>query len=75
MDKFGSSIHDLQGLLNEKVQVSEAKIQSVMDTSQCMEQEEESQPLDHSLLVNVDVDEVDKSEIVKNNAILELRRI
>ncbi|MCD7467641.1 hypothetical protein HAX54_005190, partial [Datura stramonium] len=40
--------------------------------SNAWKQEEESQPLDHSLLVDVDVEEVDKSEDVKHNAILEL---
>ncbi|MCD7458251.1 hypothetical protein HAX54_037676 [Datura stramonium] len=75
IDQFGSSIHDLQGLLNENIEASEAHFQSVMDTSQCMKQEEESQPLNDSLLVDVDVEEVDKSEDVKHNVILELRNI
>ncbi|MCD7455728.1 hypothetical protein HAX54_029299, partial [Datura stramonium] len=34
ISQFGSSIHDLQGLLNEKVGASEAQLQSVGDTSQ-----------------------------------------
>ncbi|MCE3049806.1 hypothetical protein HAX54_045817 [Datura stramonium] len=61
IDQFGSSIHDLQGLLNEKVEASEAQLQSVINTGQCMEQEEEAQPLDDSLLVDAYVEEVDKS--------------
>ncbi|MCD7471506.1 hypothetical protein HAX54_011985 [Datura stramonium] len=73
--QFGSSIHDLQDLLNEKVEASEAQLQSVVDTSQCIEEKKESQPLDYSLLANVDVEEVDKSEDVKHNAILELGHI
>ncbi|MCE3050800.1 hypothetical protein HAX54_048196 [Datura stramonium] len=52
-------LEHMEGILNEKVEVSEAQLQSVLDTSQCMEQEEESQPLDDSLLVDVDVEEVD----------------
>ncbi|MCD7448070.1 hypothetical protein HAX54_037772 [Datura stramonium] len=40
-----------------------------------MEQEEESQPLEDSLLVDVDVEEVDKGEDVKLNVILELGHI
>ncbi|MCE3215812.1 hypothetical protein HAX54_003628 [Datura stramonium] len=60
IDRFFLSIHDLQGLLNEKVEASEAQLQSVMDTSQCIEQEEEPTPLDYYLLVDVDVEEVDK---------------
>ncbi|MCE3049931.1 hypothetical protein HAX54_046147 [Datura stramonium] len=39
---------------------------------QCIEQEGESQPLHHSLLADVDVEEVDKSEDVKHNASSEL---
>ncbi|MCD7472748.1 hypothetical protein HAX54_014080 [Datura stramonium] len=64
-----------KGLLNEKVEASVDKLQSVVDTSQCMEQEEESVPLDCSVLADVDVEKVDKSEDVKNNVILELGRI
>ncbi|MCD7452919.1 aconitate hydratase [Datura stramonium] len=64
-----------EDFLNEKVEASEAQLQSVMDTSQYMKQEEESQPLDYSFLVYVDVEEVDKSENVKHNAIFELGRI
>ncbi|MCD7467206.1 hypothetical protein HAX54_004491, partial [Datura stramonium] len=75
IDQLGSSIHNPQGLLKEKVEASEAQLQSIVDINQCMEQEEESQPLDYSLLVDVDVDEVDKSEDVKHNAIFELGRI
>ncbi|MCD7453193.1 hypothetical protein HAX54_019998 [Datura stramonium] len=40
-----------------------------------MEQEEESQPLDYSLLVDVDVEEEDKSDDIKHNSILELGRL
>ncbi|MCD9643198.1 hypothetical protein HAX54_030447 [Datura stramonium] len=40
-----------------------------------MEKEEDSQPLDYSLLVDLDVEEVDKSEDVKHNSILELGHI
>ncbi|MCD7454020.1 hypothetical protein HAX54_023287 [Datura stramonium] len=65
----------MEGHLNEKVEVFEAQLQSVVDTSQCMEQEGESQPLDDSLVVDIDVEEVDKSEDVKHNAILELWHI
>ncbi|MCD7467858.1 hypothetical protein HAX54_005507 [Datura stramonium] len=56
-------------------EASEAQLQSVVDTSQCMEQEEESQPLGDSLLVDADVEEVDKSEDDKNNSTLELGHI
>ncbi|MCE3052342.1 hypothetical protein HAX54_052350, partial [Datura stramonium] len=49
IDQFGSTIHNLQGLF---VEVSETQLQSVVDTSQCIEQEEQSQPLDYSLLVD-----------------------
>ncbi|MCD7447437.1 hypothetical protein HAX54_029111 [Datura stramonium] len=63
------------GSFHEKVKVSKSQLQSVVDTIQCMEQEEESQPLDYSLLVDVDVEEVDKSDDVKHNLILELGRI
>ncbi|MCE3051966.1 hypothetical protein HAX54_051290 [Datura stramonium] len=73
--QFGSSIHDLQGLLNEKVKAYEDQLQSVVYTSQCMKQEEQSPRLDDYLLVDVDVEEVDKSENVNNNAILELEHI
>ncbi|MCD9646975.1 hypothetical protein HAX54_037252, partial [Datura stramonium] len=59
-------------LLNEKVEASKAQLQGVMDTSQCMEQKEESQPLDYFLLVDVDVEEVDKSEDVNDSSSLEL---
>ncbi|MCD7469400.1 hypothetical protein HAX54_008375 [Datura stramonium] len=31
--QFGQMIHDLQGLFNEKVEASKAKLQSVVDTS------------------------------------------
>ncbi|MCD9559156.1 hypothetical protein HAX54_016977, partial [Datura stramonium] len=31
IDQFGSSIHNLQGLLNEKVEASEAQLQSIVD--------------------------------------------
>ncbi|MCD7463823.1 hypothetical protein HAX54_051486 [Datura stramonium] len=58
-----------------RIEAFEAQLQSVMDTSQWMEQEEESQPLDDSLLVDIDVEKVDKSEDVKNNAFLELGHI
>ncbi|MCD9646933.1 hypothetical protein HAX54_037190, partial [Datura stramonium] len=37
------------------------------------EEEEETQPLDDSLLADGDVEEVDKSEDVKYNSILEFR--
>ncbi|MCD7454058.1 hypothetical protein HAX54_023375 [Datura stramonium] len=40
-----------------------------------LEQEEESQPLDYSLLVDVNVEEVDKSENVNHNSILKLGHI
>ncbi|MCD9643836.1 hypothetical protein HAX54_031688, partial [Datura stramonium] len=72
IDQCVSSIHDLWGLLNEKIEASEAQLQSVMDTSQCMEQKKEFQPLDCSLLVDVDVEKVDKSEDVNHNSILKL---
>ncbi|MCE3051629.1 hypothetical protein HAX54_050383, partial [Datura stramonium] len=51
--------NDLQvtGLLNEKVEASEAQLRSVVDTSQCLEQEEESPPLDDYFLADVDVEE------------------
>ncbi|MCD7457521.1 hypothetical protein HAX54_035312 [Datura stramonium] len=62
IDQFGSSIHDLQGLLNEKVEASESQLQRVVDSSQYIEQEKESEPLDDTLLVDDDVEEVDKSE-------------
>ncbi|MCE3215669.1 hypothetical protein HAX54_003167 [Datura stramonium] len=61
-----------EGLLNEKVEASEAQLQSFVDTSQCMEQEEESPPLDDYLLVDVDDEGLDKSDDAKHNAILEL---
>ncbi|MCD9644132.1 hypothetical protein HAX54_032118 [Datura stramonium] len=75
IDQFGSSIHNLQGLLYEKVEESEAQLQSFVDTSQCMEKKEESQPLDYSSLVYVAIEEVDKSEDVKHNAILGLEHV
>ncbi|MCE0482301.1 hypothetical protein HAX54_040967, partial [Datura stramonium] len=56
IDQFGSRIHDLQALLNEKVEAFEGQLQSVVDTSQCMEQEEQSQPLAYSFLANVDIE-------------------
>ncbi|MCE0482046.1 hypothetical protein HAX54_040380 [Datura stramonium] len=62
IDQIGSSIHDMHGLLNEKVEVSEAQLKSIVDTSQCTEKEEESQPLDSSLLVDIDVEDVDKKK-------------
>ncbi|MCD9646346.1 hypothetical protein HAX54_036113 [Datura stramonium] len=75
IDQFGSSIHDLQGLLNEKVEAFEVQFKSFVDTSECREQEKESQPLDYSLLVDVYVEEVDKSEDVNHNSVLELGHI
>ncbi|MCE3215063.1 hypothetical protein HAX54_000718 [Datura stramonium] len=57
--QFGSSIHDLQGLLN----ASETQLQSVVDTSQCMKQEEEAQPLDYSFLADADVEDMDKNAL------------
>ncbi|MCD7459608.1 hypothetical protein HAX54_041437 [Datura stramonium] len=63
--QLGSSIHELQGLLNEKVEASEAQLQSVVDTSPCMKQKEESQPLEDFLVVDFDVEDVDNSEDVK----------
>ncbi|MCD7467652.1 hypothetical protein HAX54_005202 [Datura stramonium] len=68
-------LEHMKSLLNEKVEESKAQLQSVVDTIQRMKQEEESQSLDDSLVVDVDVEEVDKSEDVKHNAILELRCI
>ncbi|MCD9638498.1 hypothetical protein HAX54_022498, partial [Datura stramonium] len=34
IERFGLSIHNLKGLLDEKVEVSEAQLQSIVDTSQ-----------------------------------------
>ncbi|MCD7464817.1 hypothetical protein HAX54_053451 [Datura stramonium] len=58
-------------LSNEKVEASEAQLQSVADISQFMKQEEESQSLDYSLLDFVYVEEVYESEDVNHNSILE----
>ncbi|MCD9561103.1 hypothetical protein HAX54_020064, partial [Datura stramonium] len=57
MDQFSSSIHDRQGLLIEKFEAYEAQLHSVGDTNQCMEQEGESESLDYSLLVDVNIEE------------------
>ncbi|MCD9645776.1 hypothetical protein HAX54_034976, partial [Datura stramonium] len=46
----------IEWTLNDIVEASESQLQSVADTSQCMEQKEECQPLEDSLLVDVDVE-------------------
>ncbi|MCD7462483.1 hypothetical protein HAX54_048638 [Datura stramonium] len=66
-------IHDLPALLNEKVEAFEAQLQSVV-ILQPMHETKEFQPLDYSLLVDVDAEEVDKRD-VNHNSILELGRL
>ncbi|XP_059292620.1 B3 domain-containing transcription repressor VAL1-like [Lycium ferocissimum] len=74
IDQFGSDIYDLQAQINKKVEVSDAQPPIVMDTGQLVEQIEEFQPFDQILVDDAYVEEVYKSENVRNNAVLELGR-
>ncbi|MCD7471123.1 hypothetical protein HAX54_011411, partial [Datura stramonium] len=63
------------GLLNEKVEASETQPKIFVGINQYMEKKGEFQPFECLFLVYVDIEEVEKSEDVKNNAILKLGHI
>ena len=75
IDKFDSDIHDLQALMNKKVEMSDAQPLVVMDTGLHVEQEEEFQPFDQNIVDDANVEGVHMSEDVQNKAVSELGHV
>uniref|UniRef100_M1DMN3 Uncharacterized protein n=1 Tax=Solanum tuberosum TaxID=4113 RepID=M1DMN3_SOLTU len=75
IDQFGSDIHDLETHLNKKIEASYAQLPIVVDNDQLVEQNEELQPFNYTLFLNIDVEKEYKSENVVKNAALELRQL